>query len=44
MAKAKGFNIREDMRVIYTLQNGLLGVTLNGDTLNSIMEDPFMMC
>lgn len=30
------------MMVIYTLQNGLLGVTLNGNTLNSIVGVPLM--
>jgi surface polysaccharide O-acyltransferase-like enzyme len=30
------------MIVIYTLQNGLLGVTLNGDVVNSILGVPLM--
>jgi surface polysaccharide O-acyltransferase-like enzyme len=31
------------MIVIYTLQHGLLGVTLNGDVVNSIVGVPFMV-
>lgn len=30
------------MMIIYTLQNGLLGITLNGDTVNSIIGVPLM--
>ena len=31
------------MMIIYTLQNGLLGVTLNGNTVNSIIGVPLMV-
>jgi surface polysaccharide O-acyltransferase-like enzyme len=31
------------MMIIYTLQNGLLGVTLNGNTVNSIIGIPLMV-
>jgi surface polysaccharide O-acyltransferase-like enzyme len=31
------------MMIIYTLQNGLLGVTLNGNTINSIVGIPLMV-
>jgi surface polysaccharide O-acyltransferase-like enzyme len=31
------------MMIIYTLQNGLLGITLNGNTVNSIIGVPLMV-